>query len=86
MPSMLGITSSGILNNFTVDYLAVSGGNADTIQFHYLLMADTTAMTSSTVIPTAGRFDANQGAAGSATTNFGLYATRRDFDYKGRGF
>ena len=65
---------------------AVSGGNADTIQFHYLLMADTTAMTASTVIPTAGRFDANQGAAGSATTNFGLYATRRDFDYKGRGF
>jgi hypothetical protein len=65
---------------------AVSGGNADTIQFHYLLMADTTAMTSSTVIPTAGRFDANQGSAGSATTNFGLYATRRDFDYKGRGF
>ena len=26
MPSMLGITSSGILNNFTVDYLVVAGG------------------------------------------------------------
>lgn len=64
----------------------VSGGLSSTIQFHYLLVPDTTAMTSNTSIPTAQRFDANDGATGTAEYNFGLYATRRDFDYQGRGF
>jgi deoxyribodipyrimidine photolyase-related protein len=34
----------------------------------------------------AQRFDANSGATGTAEYNYGLYATRRDFDYQGRGF
>ena len=64
----------------------VSGGLSSTIQFHYLLVPDTTAMSSTTSIPTAQRFDANSGATGTAEYNYGLYATRRDFDYQGRGF
>ena len=64
----------------------VSGGLSSTIQFHYLLVPDTTAMSSTTSIPTAQRFDANSGSTGTAEYNYGLYATRRDFDYQGRGF
>ncbi len=64
----------------------VSGGRADSIQFHYLLRADTTAMTASTSVPTAATFDANQGATGSSEVNFGAYETRRDFRQSGRGF
>lgn len=61
----------------------VSGGFANTIQFHYLLLADTTEMTSSTVVATAATFDANQGAVGTADVYF---ETRRDFYEPGRGF
>lgn len=61
----------------------VSGGYADSIQFHYLLVADTTAMGASTSIPTAQIFDANQGATGTADTYF---EPRRDFYEPGRGF
>lgn len=64
----------------------VSGGNSATIQFHYLLVPDTSTATSSTVIPDTQVFDANQGATGSSEVNFGAYATRRDFRNKGRGF
>ena len=64
---------------------AVSGGLAETIQFHYLLRADTTAMDAATVV-TGNSFDANEGATGSADVNFGLYETRRDFRNPGRGF
>ena len=64
---------------------AVSGGDSGSIQFHYLLRADTTAMNSSTTV-TGQSFDANEGATGSADTNFGLYETRRDFRNPGRGF
>lgn len=63
---------------------AVSGGNSATIQFHYLLRADTTPMDSSTTVGPS--FDANEGATGSADVNFGAYATRRDFRRPGRGF
>ena len=65
---------------------AVSGGLSSTIQWHYLKVADTTAMSSSTTVPDDAVFDANDGATGSADTNFGLYATRRDFRNPGRGF
>ena len=61
----------------------VSGGFANSIQFHYLLRADTTAMTASTSVPTAATFDANQGATGTASTYF---EPRRDFYEPGRGF
>ncbi len=69
----------------------VDGGNAATIQFHYLLIPDTTAMGASTTAK--GAFDANTGAAGSLTpaaTAFGTanyrFKTRRDFRKPGRGF
>ena len=65
------------------DETTVTGGNASTFQFHYLLIADTTAMSASTVVPTSARFDANQGAVGTASTYF---ETRRDFYEPGRGF
>lgn len=61
----------------------VSGGSAESIQFHYLLRADTTAMDASTSVPAAATFDANQGATGTASTYF---APRRDFRKPGRGF
>lgn len=61
----------------------ISGGFANTIQFHYLLIADTTPMSATTVVPTSARFDANQGATGTASTYF---ETRRDFYEPGRGF
>ena len=61
----------------------VSGGFANSIQFHYLLRADTTAMTASTTVPTAATFDANQGATGTSSTYF---EPRRDFYEPGRGF
>ncbi len=32
----------------------ISGGDASSIQFHFLLRADTTAMSATTVVPTAG--------------------------------
>jgi len=60
----------------------VSGGDAATIQFHYLLRADTAAMSASTVV-VGEAFDANQGATGTAATYF---APRRDFRKPGRGF
>ena len=65
------------------DETTVSGGNASTFQFHYLLRADTTAMTATTSVPASAVFDANQGATGTADTYF---ETRRDFYQPGRGF
>lgn len=66
----------------------VSGGFADSIQFHYLLVPDTTVIpaagNSSTLIAAGTQFfDANQGATGTASTYF---ETRRDFYVPGRGF
>lgn len=61
----------------------VSGGFANTIQFHYLLIADTSEMSSSTVVATAATFDANQGATGTSEVYF---EPRRDFRNPGRGF
>lgn len=61
----------------------ISGGDAATIQFHYLLIADTTTMSATTVVPAGAVFDANQGATGTADTYF---APRRDFRQPGRGF
>jgi hypothetical protein len=65
------------------DESTISGGNASSIQFHYLLVADTTPMGASTSVPTAATFDANQGATGTADVYF---ETRRDFYQPGRGF
>jgi hypothetical protein len=61
----------------------ISGGDASSIQFHFLLRADTTAMSATTVVPTAATFDANQGATGTADVYF---EPRRDFYEPGRGF
>ena len=66
------------------DENAVSGGFADSIQFHFLLRADTTPMSASTAA--GASFDANEGNAGSATTNFGSYENRPNFRNPGRGF
>jgi len=65
---------------------AVNGGLSTTIQWHYLKIADTEPMTSSTVVGDDAVFDANDGATGSADTDFGRYLTRRDFQNTGRGF
>jgi hypothetical protein len=65
------------------DESTVSGGDAASIQFHYLLRADTTSMGASTVVPSSATFDANEGATGTADTYF---ETRRDFYKPGRGF
>lgn len=64
----------------------VSGGLSSSIQFHYLLVPDTSAASSSTSIPDAQVYDGNQGATGSSEYDFGSYATRRDFRNPGRGF
>ena len=64
----------------------VSGGLASSIQFHYLLVPDTSEADSATSIPDTQVFDANQGATGSSDVNFGAYETRRDFRNPGRGF
>ena len=61
----------------------ISGGDAASIQFHYLLVPDTSTMGASTSVPAAQIFDANQGATGTADTYF---APRRDFRQSGRGF
>lgn len=61
----------------------ISGGDAASIQFHFLLRADTTAMSATTSVPTAATFDANQGATGTADVYF---EPRRDFYQPGRGF
>lgn len=66
----------------------VSGGYADSIQFHYLLVPDTTVINatgnSATLIAAGTQyFDANQGATGTADT---FFETRRDFYEPGRGF
>ena len=61
----------------------ISGGDAASIQFHYLLAPDTSAMGASTSIPVSQIFDANQGATGTADTYF---EPRRDFYQPGRGF
>jgi len=61
----------------------ISGGDAASIQFHFLLRADTTAMSATTSVPTAATFDANQGATGTADVYF---EPRRDFYEPGRGF
>ena len=61
----------------------ISGGDAASIQFHFLLVADTEKMTASTYVPPAQIFDANQGATGTASTYF---EPRRDFYVPGRGF
>lgn len=84
----------GLQTDLQVDHQQedlVDGGSASTIQFHYLLRPDTTAMGASTTA--AGAFDANTGAAGSLTpaaTAFGtaqyVFETRRDFRDSGRGF
>ena len=58
------------------DESTISGGNASTFQFHYLLIADTTSMGASTVVSAAATFDANEGATGTAST---FFETRRDF-------
>lgn len=63
---------------------AVSGGFADSIQFHFLLRADTAPMGAST--SAGASFDANEGNTGSATTNFGAYENRPNFRNPGRGF
>ena len=69
----------------------VSGGDAATIQFHYLLKPDTSSLAANTTA--SGAFDANTGAAGSTTptaTPFGtaeyVFGTRRDFKPNGRGY
>jgi hypothetical protein len=69
----------------------IDGGSSSSVQFHYLLKADSTALASTTTA--AGAFDANTGTAGSLTpaaTAFGTseyeFETRRDFDYDARGF
>lgn len=69
----------------------VSGGDAASIQFHYLLKPDSTPMAANSTA--AGAFDANTGAAGSTTptaTPFGtaeyVFGTRRDFKPNGRGY
>lgn len=54
----------------------ISGGDAASFQFHYLLVADTTPMGASTVVGAEATFDANQGATGTADAYF---ETRRDF-------
>ena len=59
----------------------VDGGDAASIQFHYLLVPNTTAMTSTST--PAAVFDANQGEVGTAEY---VFETRRDFDYNARGF
>ena len=65
------------------DETTISGGDAATFQFHYLLIADTAPMAASTAVSAAATFDANQGATGTASTYF---ETRRDFYQPGRGF
>ena len=65
------------------DETTISGGNASTFQFHYLLIADTTPMGASTAVSAAATFDANEGATGTAST---FFETRRDFYEPGRGF
>ena len=65
------------------DETTVSGGDAASFQFHYLLVADTTPMGASTMVGAEATFDANQGATGTADTYF---ETRRDFYVPGRGF
>jgi len=64
----------------------VSGGGASSIQFHYLLVPDTTENTSATVVPDAQVYDANEGASGSSEFDFGRYDNRRDFAPTDRGF
>jgi hypothetical protein len=71
----------------------VDGGDAATIQFHYLLAPDVSAMASNTAVTYV--FDANAGVAGptgptgpvntSQTSDY-VFETRRDFDYNARGF
>jgi hypothetical protein len=61
----------------------VSGGFANSIQFHFLLGANTAAITSSSVVDDCFVFDANQGAVGTSEVYF---ETRRDFYNPGRGF
>ena len=66
----------------------ISGGDSASIQFHYLLVPDTTVITSSgnssTLIAAGTRsFDANQGSTGTANIYF---EPRRDFYEPGRGF
>ena len=80
---------SGLNDNLLMDHQqedVVSGGLSSSIQFHYLLSPDVTVNTSSTVVPAAKTYDANQGAVGSSETNFGLYENRRDFAPTGIGF
>ena len=69
----------------------IDGGSSSSVQFHYLLNSNITALASTTTA--AGAFDANTGTAGSLTpaaTAFGTseyeFETRRDFDYDARGF
>ena len=71
----------------------VSGGDSETIQFHYLLKADTAPMTATSAA--AGAFDANTGSAGptgptgsvntSKTAQY-VFETRRDFKPDNRGY
>lgn len=60
----------------------VSGGDAATIQFHYILRADTTPMGASTTV-TGASFDSNEGVTNCADVYF---EPRRDFRQPGRGF
>lgn len=59
----------------------VSGGNAASIQFHYLLNADTSAMGASTTVNFV--FDSNEGVTDCANIYF---EPRRDFRQSGRGY
>ena len=61
----------------------VSGGYADSIQFHFLLAANSDPIDASSVVDDCFVFDANQGATGTADAYF---ETRRDFYSPGRGF
>lgn len=63
----------------------VSGGDSDSIQFHYLLVPDTSEADAATTVPDTQVFDANDGSTGTSDVNFGLYETRRDFRKPGRG-
>lgn len=65
------------------DENVVSGGYADSIQFHFLLGANADEINASSVVADCFVYDANQGATGTADAYF---ETNRDFYNPGRGF
>jgi hypothetical protein len=60
---------------------SISGGFSDDVQFHFLLVPDTTPMSSTSTA--AAVFDANDGETGTSQYHFQI---RRDFQPDGRGF